>query len=98
MTGTFLTVAVNAMSGNVTGPIILAGLLIVFLCRADRSHPAVVLADPPAAGYRRLALGGGHAEEGWSTRLATPSHRRRQPHRGENRLEASKEIQSKNPG
>ena len=75
MTGTFLTVAVNAMSGNVTGPILLAGLLIVFFGWATdltlRSF-SLIHRLPDAA----LRWVGGHAEEGWSTcPCNTPSMR-----------------------
>ena len=96
MTGTFLTVAVNAMSGNVTGPIILAGLLIVFFGWATdltlRSF-SLIHRLPDAA----LRWVGGHAEEGVEHMPLQHTIDAANRTGVRTALEASKEIQSQKP-
>ena len=96
MTGTFLTVAVNAMSGNVTGPIILAGLLIVFFGWATdltlRSF-SLIHRLPDAA----LRWVGGHAEEGVEHMPLQHTIDAANRTGVRTALEASKEIKSQKP-
>lgn len=96
LSGTFLTVAVNATSGNVTGPIILTSLLIVFIGWAvDLTLRSFSLIHRlPAAALRWV---GGHWEE--TVEQQPLQHGIDAANRTGVRtaLEVSKEIRSKPP-
>ena len=96
MTGIFLTVAVNAMSGNITGPIILCGLLIVFFWWAvDLTLRAFSLIHRlPDAAFRWV---GGHAEEGVETMPLQHTIDAANRTGVRTSLEANKEIKSQKP-